>query len=139
MTSQQAEAAVTISALISGSAYAIRNLVEGEGATAKKSTSLSETATRAVGSGKVLPLGQWLPAMGFSYIAIAIIAAGSPDVGGSLAILIGATSFLGNGVAALNDIGLAKQPAKTVASTTAAPKMEPAVNNHPPTNAPIAA
>ena len=133
MTSSQAETAVTGSALLTGGTYILRKLIEEEAAGAP-SASLTETAGRALTGGELLPLHQWLPLMGFAYITIALVAAGSPTVGGSLALLLATTAVLGNGAPLLKDLGVGQGAAKTALQAKTAPpaRAEPSTSNHPP-------
>jgi len=134
MTKEQAETTITLSALVTSGIYFYRRLVEGESNTAQ-SKHAAETTARALGSGPVLPLGQWIPAAGVTFLGLALLGAASPSVGGAAALLVGTGAVLGNGVALMADLN-ASQPQQGKSSSSASsspPKPVPAVNlNHPP-------
>lgn len=132
MTSQQGQNAITISALVTGGLYAYRYLAEGESGHAAVSKHIAETTARAFGSGPVLPLGQWVPAFGVTFLGLALLGAASPSVGGAAAVLVGTGAVLGNGVAVMRDLN-ANKPASASATTPPTPPTVTTVSlNHPP-------
>lgn len=106
MNSQQAETAVTTSALILTGLYAYRKTSEGVTGSAPppRKHSAKTTAEGVVGVGELLPLGTWLTGMGVTFIGLAIVASVSPSLGGTMAILVATGGFLGNGTAVLKDL-----------------------------------
>jgi|HubBroStandDraft_4_1064222.scaffolds.fasta_scaffold09567_8 hypothetical protein len=132
MSQSQAENAVVISALVTGGLYGYRYFTEGPSTSTGKE-SLAEkgyiTKYKAFyGFGPVLPLHSWIPAAGITYLGLSILAAASPQVGGSASVLVGAGAFLGNAKAVFADVGKTTKPA--AATTTATPTAAP--GNHPP-------
>lgn len=105
MTQDQAESAVTTSALLVGGVYAYRKLTEHVTETpTKKRESASGVATGVIGTGELLPVGQWLTGAGVTFILLAILASASPDVGGWASILVTTGCLLGNGQAVFKDL-----------------------------------
>jgi hypothetical protein len=131
MTGEQAETTITLSALVTSGVYFYRRLSEGETST-PDSQHIGETAARSLGSGPVLPLGQWLPAAGFTFLVLALLGAASPDIGGAAALLVGTGAFLGNGVAALGDLKTNEPASSTAARNNKAAST--LATNQPPTH-----
>jgi hypothetical protein len=133
MEQSQAENAVVISALITGGVYAYRYFTEGPSTSTGKE-SLEEKGYIAkykafYGFGPVLPLHVWIPAAGITYLGLSILAAGSPQVGGSASVLVGAGAFLGNAKAIFADVGKTTKPTEP---TTNSAGVVTAPGNHPP-------
>lgn len=130
MTGQQAENAITAAAGITAGVYFLRRAVEGE-SSSPPSRHAVETYTRAFGSGPVLPLGQWLPAAGVTFIGLALIGAASPAVGGAAAALVATGTILGNGIALQKDLKVSTPEAAESATPATSPQTTLAAN-HPP-------
>jgi hypothetical protein len=105
LTKEQAETAITLSALVTTGLFAYRKVTEPE---APESVSthpgVAETYRSLVGAAPPVSWGQFLKAAGAAYIAMAIIGAISPPLGGGFAILTGTTAFLGNIIAVRKDL-----------------------------------
>lgn len=117
MERAQAETAVTLAAALSAGVYFYRMGVEqseGHPITSEDLHSVHavETFKRYFGSGPILPLGQWLPAAGVTFLGLAVITAASPDVGGAAALLVGTGTVLGNGLAIQKDLAVQKGSAE---------------------------
>jgi len=133
MTKAGAQDAVTASALIVGSIYLYRKMVEpaisesaavarvGPGALQDDSaallaaftgsptrepqpTSLGSIPGQILGQGPVAPVSRFVVGWGFIYVTLALIAEGAPDLGGSLALLVAGGAILGNGARVSADI-----------------------------------
>lgn len=114
MNVEQSENAITLSALVTTGVYAYRKAVEpgiaparllreaGKGG--KHSQTIASDYQSIFGAAPPIEWGQFLKAAGSMFIIISIIGAASPQVGGSLAALIGTTAVLGNGVAVMRDL-----------------------------------
>lgn len=103
-----AQTAVTISALLTGGFYTIRKVTEKESAIAQ-SKNATEQFKALFGQAPLLDWGQFVKAWGALYLTLAIIAAASPAVGGGFAVLVGASSVLGNLPAVRQDLGMGSQ------------------------------
>lgn len=105
MTKEQAETAVTISALVTTGMFAYRKITEPEApAAASSNPKLLEDYASIVGAAPLIGWGQFLRGAGSAFITIAIIGAVSPSVGGGFAVLVGSAAFLGNIVAIRKDL-----------------------------------
>lgn len=114
MTRQGAETAVMISALVVGGLYGYRKMTEGviaAGKLAKDGSGLdravgpSSKVAQALGAGSPpAPAGKFLVGFGFTYLALAVLAAGVPDLAGAMAILIALACILTNGVSVFSDL-----------------------------------
>lgn len=132
MTKEQGQTAITLSALVTAGVYFYRQLTEGESSQTSESKHVAETTARALGSGPVLPLGQWLPAFGFTFFGLSLIGAASPSLGGAAAILVGTGAVLGNGVAVMKDLQANKPAAGPAGTPSAPPLVTTLALNHPP-------
>jgi hypothetical protein len=118
VTSEQAQTAVTLSALVTVGTFAYRKTVEPglEREQLNANPSLGADYAKVFGAGPPLEWGQFLKAVGVLYIALAIMTAASPDIGGAFAILVGTGVVLTNGVAISKD--LKTKPVEVKPSTT---------------------
>lgn len=106
MDKDQAETAITISALTTFGVFAIRKTIEPgivRSETAQPPSVLSDYV-KLFGASPPLEWGQFLKAAGSLYIVLSILGAASPEIGGGAAILIGTVSVITNGVAVMNDL-----------------------------------
>lgn len=118
MSRDQAEKAVTISALIVAAVYGYRRLTEA--------TSSPVTLKKLAGVGDLPALGAFATAWGFTFLVIAGIAEASPAFGGAFAILVATADLLGNTPALTKDIGQ-QEGAKSSTSATAGQNVAGAV------------
>jgi hypothetical protein len=105
MNEQQAETAITLSLLVTGGLYTYRKLTEpevGEGT----SPAIAEQYKSVFGAAPLIGWAEWIKAAGVLYIGLAIIGAASPTIGGTAAILVGATAAFGNWEAVQTDLKL---------------------------------
>jgi hypothetical protein len=99
MNKDSAQTAVSISAFLVAGIYVYRRL------------------NAEVGSSKPPPsAAHFLIGFGFTYITLAILAAGAPALGGMFAILVGTGDALVNGQAILADVQTGLGAAKTATS-----------------------
>jgi hypothetical protein len=127
MNQEQAENAVTLSALVTGGIFAYRKAVEpgiksagvrrAEGKGGVASQNLIKDYKSLFGAAPPIEWGQWLKAAGVLYISLSIIAAASPEIGGYMAILVGTSAVIGNGIAVTND--LKAEPGESTAERAA--------------------
>ena len=102
MTRAGAEGAVVLSALVVGSTWAYRKLIEpasskpaGRGG-AKALAGLESTPA---------PAGEFGIAFGFIYLTLSVTASFAPELAGSLAVMIAVGDVLANGSAVFVDVG----------------------------------
>lgn len=139
MTQQQAETAVTTSALVCGGMYVYRKLTEHitRSPASHAKITAKGTAAGVLGVGELLPAGTWLTGAGVTFIGLSILTSINANLGGSLSILVATGAILGNGQAVLKDVsqGIEKPQAKQAAQQTqgTARSSTPAAGNHPPT------
>lgn len=97
LTKEQAETAITLSALVTVGLFSYRKIVEPEvkEETAKKAGFVNDYKA-VFGTAPPISWGQYLKAAGSLYIVLAILGAASPPLGGGLAILVGTTAAFGN-------------------------------------------
>lgn len=139
MTQQQAETAVTTSALICGGMYVYRKLTEHitRSPSSHPKITAKGTAAGVLGVGELLPAGTWLTGAGVTFIGLSILTSINANLGGSMAILVATGAILGNGQAVIKDVsqGIEKPQAKQAKQTPApvAKAAGPAAGNHPPT------
>lgn len=108
MNSEQAETAITISALVTTGIFTIRKLTESgidRSNVSVPEPKLIEDYQKVFGASPPLEWGQFVKAAGSMYIALAIIGAISPDIGGSAAVLIATAAVITNGGALAKDLG----------------------------------
>lgn len=117
MSPDGAEQAVTSSAMIVAAVYAFRKLIEPA---VPAATTTSGKAASLVGLGPPPPFSRFVVGWGVTYTVLAAITAGSPDVGGPLAILVAVGTILGNGTALSSDVN-ARLSAKTTSSSSSGP------------------
>lgn len=120
MNNEQAENAVTISALVTTGIFAYRKAVEPgiapvrqlreQGLGGVRAQNLAQDYKSVFGAAPPIEWGQWLKAAGSMFIIISIAASASPDIGGALAVLVGTSAVIGNGVAVFTD--LKEEPGK---------------------------
>lgn len=106
MTRSGAESAVVSSALIVGGMYAYRKLAEpGLTAGGAHQSAKGSAAAKALGGGSP-PVAVHKFAVGFcfTYLVLALVAAGLPDLAGALAMLIALSAVLVQGGAVFTDI-----------------------------------
>ncbi len=105
MTKEQAETAITLSALVTTGMFAYRKVTEPEAPeSVTTNPGVAETYRSLVGAAPPISWGAFLKGAGAAYIAIAIMGAISPPLGGGFAILTGTAAFLGNIVAVRKDL-----------------------------------
>lgn len=88
MTTQQAQSAVSLSALVVAGVYAYRKLAE-------KGTSGNVTAA---------PLSHFVLGFGFTFIGLSLAAQAAPEFGGMFAVLVAAADLLVNGNKIVSDL-----------------------------------
>jgi hypothetical protein len=134
MNQQQAENAVVISALVTAGMYGYRYFSEGESNAAELAKQgYIQKYKDFYGFGPVLPLGTWIPAFGVTYLALSIMAAASPQVGGTASVLVGTGAFFGNAKAVIKDLGVTTpKAAKTTTPGKVGTGVQPLTENHPP-------
>ncbi len=88
MTTDQAQSAVSISALVVAAVFGYRKLTE---ATTQGNVSAAPWAHFVIG-------------FGFVYVSLAVVAQAAPELGGMFAILIAAGDVLANGKSVAGDI-----------------------------------
>lgn len=127
MNSEQAENAVTLSALVTTGMFAYRRAVEpgiapvralreaGHGG--KRAQNIAADYKSVFGAAPPIEWGQFLKAAGVLFIGLSIVTAASPEIGGSAAVLIGTTAVLGNGIAVMRDLKTEPPTAADVAQT----------------------
>lgn len=101
MNQQQAETAVTASALVVGGIYVYRRLSETD---VQLTNAHGLRLKQLAGNGPVMPAGPFIVGWGFTFLVISIMAQASPSLGGNFAILVAAGAVLGNGVAVSKDL-----------------------------------
>jgi hypothetical protein len=84
MTVDQAQSAVSVSAVVVAGVYGYRKLVESDP--------------------KAAPTAHFVIGFGFVFITLALVAQAAPSLGGMLAILIAGGDLLTNGIALTNDL-----------------------------------
>lgn len=115
MTGEQSENAITLSALVVGGMFAYRKAVEPNATEFKKEypePSVLADYKSVFGAAPPIGWAQWLKAVGSLYIGISIVGAMSPQVGGSLAILVGTSAVIGQGLAVAHDLKSAPAPTR---------------------------
>lgn len=125
MTSQGAEKAITTSALIVAGIYTYRRLTEGNG------SPTGSKAAQLLGRGSPPSVGVFITAWGTAYLVMAIMAATSPGLGGSFAILAAVADILSNGQQLATDIN-GKITGKTTATLSPAAALATQRLTHPP-------
>jgi hypothetical protein len=112
MTSSQGETAVTTSALVVSGLYGYRKATETfkrtpsfHNAGAPLKSGLKAYVEGPLGIGELEPLGQWATGMGLTFILLSIATSINATFGGSFAILVAVGAVIGNGQAALKDLG----------------------------------
>lgn len=106
MTEQTAERWIVASAVATAGIYFYRLFTEGSAPPA--------TLQRTLGAGRpVVPLGAFATAWGFTYLTLALIATGAPQLAGAFAILIGTADVLTNTGSIAADVGAQEKPAHT--------------------------
>lgn len=133
MNQQQAENAVVISALVTAGTYGYRYFTEGESEPLLNKNAV-QSYKNFYGWGPVLPLGTWIPAFGVTFLALSIMAAASPQVGGTASVLVGTGAFFGNARAVIKDLAGTKSTKAPGGSGMT--KVEP-LENHPPAIQPL--
>lgn len=98
MTSEGAERAITISALVVAGVYAYRRLNE------PASTQTSGRLAQLAGKGAPPPLGVFITAWGFTFLMLSVVASAAPGLGGSMAILVALGDILSNGQQIAKDV-----------------------------------
>lgn len=129
MTSQGAEKAITTSALLVAGIYTYRRLTEGNGSPS------GSKAAQLLGQGSPPSVGVFITAWGTAYLIMAIMAATSPALGGSFAILAAAADILSNGQQVSKDINTKIGASSKTASTGAPPTAQQLATyrlTHPP-------
>lgn len=103
MTVEEAQGAVTLSALVVAGVYGYRRLAEGN--TNQASTLTSKTAAKQLaGLGGTPAASHFVVGFGVVYILLSIVAQAAPTLGGLMAILIAVGDLLTNGVQVTKDI-----------------------------------
>lgn len=100
MTKEQAQTAITASALVVGGIYAYRKLIEPAVGAAPSKGAVKD----AVGLGPVPPIGRFVTGWGVTFLVLSLVASVSPGLGGSMALLVATGDILGNGAALAGDI-----------------------------------
>lgn len=100
MTKEQAETAITASALIVGGIYGYRKLIEPAIGTQPSQGTVKDIA----GLGQIPPIGRFVTGWGVTFLILSLLAQVSPGLGGSLAILVTTGDVLTNGQALAKDI-----------------------------------
>lgn len=126
MTEQGAEKAITVSALIVAAVYAYRKMTEPQGGQVA-----SSRIAQLAGKGAPPPFGVFVTAWGFTFLVLSVVAAASPGLGGSMAILVATGDLLSNGTAIAKDVNtkVAPPPAPKTATgpmPAAQPQAKPA-------------
>lgn len=91
MTRSGAEQTVTVSALIVAGVYTYRRLTEGSG-----KAPAGGKVRQLLGQGSPPSVGAFITAWGAAFLVISAIAAASPTLGGSLALLVATADLLNN-------------------------------------------
>jgi hypothetical protein len=106
MTTDQAQSAVSISALVVASVFAYRKLTEAT----------------TQGSISAAPWGHFVLGFGFVYVTLSIVAQAAPELGGMSAVLVAAGDVLANGKSVAGDIssGLAASTERAASGAPAA-------------------
>lgn len=140
MTKEQAETAITLSALVTTGMFAYRKVTEPAAPeSAQTNPGVAQTYRSLVGAAPPISWGAFLKGAGSAYIAMAIMAAVSPPLGGGFAILTGTVAFFGNIVAVRKDLastGLQENLAAGEAARVQSGEVSPGANTyqHAPTS-----
>lgn len=100
MTKEQAETAITASALVVGGIYSYRKLIEPATGTRPSKGAVKDV----VGLGQVPPIGRFVTGWGVTFLVLSVLARVSPGLGGSLAVLVATGDLLTNGTALAADV-----------------------------------
>jgi hypothetical protein len=112
MTGDQAEKTIVTSALVVAGIYAYRRMTEQPAAP-------PITLKQVAGVGQLPPLGAWATAWGFTYLVIAVVAVGAPELAAAFAILIATGDLLTNAKSIFGDVGKQEGQAPAASTSTA--------------------
>lgn len=106
MNKEQAQTAVTASALIVGGVYSYRRLVEPAiNADVKVNTHVGKNRLLEIsGFGPLPNVGRFITGFGVVYLVLSLMAQANPNLGGSFAILVAVGDVLGNGTQLAADV-----------------------------------
>lgn len=117
-TTEQANSAIKVAALVVAGVYLYRRFTEG-------------TAEELKASQKVTPLGRWLVGWGVVFFTLSIAAGPFPGGAGNMAILLALGSLLSNGVEISKDLGKGLETSKQAARTASGKKATTSVPGNP--------
>lgn len=132
MNQQQAETAVTGSALVVGAIYLFRRFSEVD---VQLTNAHGLRLKQLAGVGPVLPAGTFIVGWGFTFLVLSLVAQIKPTIGGNFSILVALGSVLGNGEAVFSDLndklGAGRANAGAAVSPSSAKQAVPATLQYP--------